>query len=107
MKKSLFVISMILTIGLTSAFVYAETPEPVGYRAFRLSPENREIWFKERAEWQRIQIEGALKEGLITKEEAKIWNEHFTYMEKFHRENGFIGCHGMGGRIMWRHGCRW
>lgn len=111
MKKVLITLSLIMVIGFASTFVYAGTfvpkTQPVG-----ISTEDREIWFKERMEWKREQIKTALKEGLIGEEEAKIWEEHLKYMEKFHKDNGFMpGCNGVGqgfgyGRKMMR-GNRW
>ena len=43
-------------------------------------------------------IKRALEKGLITEEEAKTWEDHFNYMEKFHEENDFMpfGCGGFG-----------
>ncbi len=90
---------MLLVVGLASTFVYAGTLEPATQQTPKVNIGNRETWFKERMKWKKTQINEALKEGLITKEEAKTWNDHFAYMEKFHKENGFMpGCHGLGNR---------
>lgn len=98
MKKTLVILSMIFIIGAASAFTYAETLTPTTQPP-RASLEERENCFKERMKLKKNQINEALNEGLITKEEAKIWNDHFSYMEKFHKENGFMpGCNGMGYR---------
>ena len=97
MKKTLVVLSMLLLVVLTSRFVYARNLEPETQESQKINVEDREAWFKERMEWKKTQINGTLNEGLITKEEAKTWNDHFAYMEKFHKENGFMpGCNGMG-----------
>jgi hypothetical protein len=96
MKKTLVILSIIFVIGAVSAFTYAETLTPTT-QSPRASFDERENWFKERIQWKKNQINESLKEGLITKEEAKTWDDHFKYMEKFHNENGFMpGCNGMG-----------
>ena len=98
MKKTLGILSMLLVVGLVSTLAYAETSTPITQTS-RANIEEREAWFKERMQWKKEQINEALKEGLITKEESKIWNDHFSYMEKFHKENGFMsGCDGLGNR---------
>ena len=95
MKKTLVVLSMLMVVVFVSAFAYAGAPVPTT-QPLKVSVEDREAWFKERLEWKRAQIAEALKEGLITKEEAKTWNDHFASMEKFHKENGFMpSCSGV------------
>lgn len=97
MKKILAVFSLILIVGLGSAFVYADSP-----MANRLQNQNKadvsnttwEEWSKERMELKKEYLKDAVKEGLVTEEEAKRWEEHFDYMEEFHRDNGYRGCFG-------------
>lgn len=90
MKKILTIITIIsiLTLSFTS-FVFAadkyETPQ----------------WFKDMISWRKDQINNAVEDGNLTKEQANIWNNHMDSMEKWHSENGiaynnmgFRGCHG-------------
>lgn len=84
-----------MVIGFVFTFTYAGTFVPKTQPA-GISAENRETLFKERMKWKREQIKIALKEGLIGEEEAKKWEEHFSYIDKFHKDNGFVpGCYGL------------
>lgn len=112
MKKALIAISIILIVGLTSAFVYADAVTPDRQQPEGVDIEDREAWLKENIEWKRARVEEAVEEGLMTEEEADVWSEHFTEMEEFHRDNGFMpGCpghrrgYGSGRRMM--RGNRW
>lgn len=96
MRKALIVLSILMVVGFVSAFAYAGSWGPATQPA-SANTEDRGTWFNERMEWKRDQVNTALNEGLIGEEEAETWNEHFQYMEKFHRNNGFMpGCHGVG-----------
>lgn len=102
MKKVLLTGALILTLGIGSLVAYADTartPNIIsGNRNTNLSIEDKEAWFKERTEYKKEQIKNALENGLITEEEAKVWEEHFKDMEEFHVKNGFMpgGCSGFG-----------
>jgi hypothetical protein len=102
MKKVLLTGALILTLGIGSLVAYADTartPNIIsGNRNTNLSIEDKEAWFKERTEYKKEQIKNALENGLITEEEAKVWEEHFKDMEEFHVKNGFMpgGCGGFG-----------
>lgn len=98
MKRLLVLGALILTVGVGSLAVYADTPIAPSVnprnRSVNVSIEDREAWFKERTALKKEQIKKAVEEKLITEEEAKQWEEHFTYMEEFHNKNGFMpgGC---------------
>lgn len=102
MKKILVLGALVLTLGVGSLAAYADTTTaPIvnpNNRNANVSIEDREAWFKERLEYKKEQIKKAVEDKLITEEEAKKWEEHFTYMENFHKENGFMpgGCGGNG-----------
>lgn len=102
MKKSLIIGAAVLGLGIGSIVSYADTAKTPNIipenKGTNLGIEDREAWFKERSEYKKGQIEDALEKGLITEKEAKAWEEHLDYMEKFHSENGFMpgGCHGNG-----------
>lgn len=74
-----------------------------------LTEEEWEELFEERQEerqkYREERIKRALEEGIITEEEANEWREHFSEMDEFHEENGFVGrgCHGGRGRGYGRH----
>ena len=61
-----------------------------------LSQEEREEWFKERTEFRRQAIKEALKDGKITEEQAKTFEEKLQEKEEFHKENGFNNAGGNG-----------
>lgn len=117
MKKKILTGALILVLGAGSIVAYADAAKVPnifpGERNINLTLEDREGWFKERHQFRNERVKEALEKGLITEEEAKSWQEHFEYMDKYHSENGFIpgGC-GMGfgrhhrGRGMMR-GNRW
>lgn len=102
MKKKVFVGVFIFVIGIGSLIGYGEsikTPNIIPeYRNTRNTVEDREAWYKEMFQFRREELKRALEKGLITEEEAKTWEDHFNYMEKFHEENDFMpfGCGGFG-----------
>lgn len=102
MKRLLVLVALVLTVGVGSLAVYADTATTSSVnprnRSINVSIEDRDAWFKERTEYKKEQIKKAVEEKLITEEDAKQWEEHFTYMEEFHNENGFMagGCGGNG-----------
>lgn len=107
MKKALVLGALVLTLGAGTMVTYAANVKSTdnvsqSIKNETLDLEDKEAWFKERMEFKKDQINKALEEGLITEEQAKTWEEHFAYMEKFHEENGFMpgsGCgNGMGMR---------
>lgn len=54
-------------------------------------------WYEDMLKWRKDQIEEALDEGLITEEQAQLWNERLEYMEEYNLENNYgYGCGGYG-----------
>ncbi|NLJ79231.1 MAG: hypothetical protein GX329_07705 [Tissierellia bacterium] len=104
MKKTLLIVSLILVIGLTATIAYAQTSkaadeQPEVRAETNMKDDEWRDWHNERMEWKRTEIGRAVEDKEITKEQAKTWNEHFDYMEEFHKENGPMpGCHGAGHR---------
>lgn len=109
MKKGILVLSLVLVIGIFSAFAYAETPVVnEGFRMGRFGnvdgiPKdvNSEEFLKlreERLQFKKDNLKKMLEEKVITEEEVKIWEGHFEYMDEFHKENGYLGGH-CGGRM--------
>lgn len=94
MKKVLFILTLVLMVGFAATFVYAQNPATTSDS----SAEQWREWFEEKVNWKKSQVQEAVDNGTITKDEAETWNSHFDYMEEFHSENGFIpgGCHGDG-----------
>ena len=102
MKRLFLILGLILVVGIGTAFVYADRPVSDELP----NPQSRDFDIDENVEWHHNRIEcrkdelnRALEEGRISKEEAKTWEEHFDYMDEFHKENGFMrstfgGCHG-------------
>ena len=98
MKKILALGALVLAVGAGSLVAYADTSPSINTnnRNVNVSIEDRDTWFKERTEYKKEQIKKAVASGSITESEAKKWEEHFTYMENFHKENEFMpgGCGG-------------
>ncbi|HZJ83304.1 MAG TPA: hypothetical protein VFD57_05800, partial [Clostridia bacterium] len=100
--------AIVVLIAVGSAFVYADNPIVNRFRPVKSEDEDFQEWHKDRVENRKQGLEEALEEGIITEKEAKTWEEHFDYMDKFHQENGYMrggfGCHeGKSGGMMRRH----
>lgn len=106
MKRTLGILGLILVIGIGSALVYADGP--MGHRFDRgymnENYEDLEEWHKANAEYRKEMVREEVEKGNITEEEAKEWEKHHEYMEEFHNEYGFGGCHGGRGPAMMRRG---
>ncbi len=63
--------------------------------AFAAEKEETPQWFKDMIQWKKEQVANSVKEGTLTTEDAKLFNERFDAMEKYHEENGFTFS-GMG-----------
>ena len=104
MKKILLVLALVLVVGLSASFSYAEVPkvsdtEQTTNFGSRIDNEQREAWFQQRTEWKKVQLEKALTDGQITKEEFQVWDDHFKAMEEFHEKNGFMPGACQGGYV--------
>lgn len=113
MKKGIIALSLILVVGLFSAFAYGDSP--LGNQDFPrsnwghmhqqdidLNSEEYKQLIEERENYRNENLERQIQEKNITEEEAKTWREHFEYMDKFHEENGYLGGH-CGGRASGGH----
>ncbi|KJS10206.1 MAG: hypothetical protein VR67_19330 [Peptococcaceae bacterium BRH_c8a] len=49
--------------------------------------------------WHQSWLDQAEKDGSVTPEQAKAWQEHFNYMRDFHAQNGFGPMMGGGGMM--------
>lgn len=87
-----------IAVLITTILVITAIAVPVVF-ADENSASKASDFFKSMFDFKRNQVNEALKSGDITEDDAKKWNEHFDYMEKFHEENGFYGpghCGGFG-----------
>ncbi|MCF6463590.1 hypothetical protein [Clostridium sp. Cult1] len=97
MKKILLILSLVLVLGLTASIAYAQVPKIIPRT--NTDYQQWDDWYKERNEWRKSQLNQAVEDKEITEEDAKTWNDHFDYMEEFHREYGPMpggGCYGGG-----------
>lgn len=82
----------IVAFGLTLLLVLS-----LSVMAFAESVEVPE-WYQEMKEWRQERVDSALKEGLITEEQAEWHRERWEVMEQYRLENGFEEgygpCHG-------------
>lgn len=104
MKKILAIGGLIAAIGAGSAFVYADSPIGTDFRNKDVYNKERSTIMKEHHNYRKESLKEDLKNGYITEEEAKKWEEHYDYMEEFHNENGYGGCHGGRGMMRGRRG---
>lgn len=95
MKKLLGILGLVAVIGIGSfGFSYASD----GIVENRTNKGNYEDRMENRhnsmMDYHKEDVDKALENGDISEEEAKEWNEHYEYMDEFHNENDFRGCHG-------------
>lgn len=90
MKKKILVLITIFLLATVLTF-------PVVYAAGENGSE-RADFFKSMFNSMRSWINETKENGDVTEEEAYAWEEHFNYMERFHEENGYGPCGGLGGR---------
>lgn len=83
----------LVTALLVSALILS-----VGAIAFAESDGNLPEWFKGMIDWRKDRVENAVKDGVITQEQADQYIEHIEDMEEYHEENGFQeeGTYGPG-----------
>ena len=112
MKKLLGVAALVLTVGIGSLVVNADSPMAPNImpaqRNTNFTLEERNDWHNERHSYRKDELKKALENGQINQEEYKKWQEHFDYMEEFHNKNidnennfmgrGFGGCGSSGHR---------
>lgn len=103
MKRLLIVAALVLTIGVGSLVVNADSPRTPninpGERNTNITIEERDAFRAERHSYRQDELKEALANGEITEAEAKEWEDHFEYMEEFHNKqrssnNNFM----MGGK---------
>ena len=101
MKKTLVLGALVMAIGAGSIIGYADTAKTPNIisenKVGNFNMENREALLKERTELRKESVKQALKNGEITEEDAKYWEDHYDYMEEHHNRTGTMsggGCHG-------------
>lgn len=117
MKKTIFILALVLVLGIGSIIAYADSNFiPSFRRNFDRMPmfkstltdseweefvNERQEFHEENLQYRKEELKKALDSGEITQEEYDKWLEHFNYMDDFHKENGFgAGCGGRGMGMM-------
>ena len=80
MKKALLVLTLVLIIGVTATFAYAQVSSPesgINYVAWK-------DWFKRENGMEEDLKLIEHKMRFNYKDEAELWNKHLDYMERFH-----------------------
>jgi uncharacterized membrane protein YgcG len=80
-------------IIIAAALALAAVLVPSAFAA--LKPAGDPTFFNQMFEWKKSRVEQAVKDGQLTPEQGRTWQEHFNYMQKFHQENGYF-CPGGG-----------
>ena len=85
---------------LTILSIIAVLVLSMGIVAFADSAKETPQWYKDMIEWRKEQVNEAVTNGEITKEDAKYWNEEIDRMEEYHNEYGYgpgmMGGYGRG-----------
>ncbi|MFZ5968472.1 MAG: hypothetical protein ACOYVK_15065 [Bacillota bacterium] len=83
--KKIIILSLVAVMVLSmGAVAFAETKSDVP------------SWYNDMLKWKKDQIDQAVKDKVITEEQAKFWNAQLDSMEQFHTQYGFGpgACHG-------------
>ncbi|MFZ5645734.1 MAG: hypothetical protein ACOY46_19420 [Bacillota bacterium] len=64
---------------------------PAAFGAITGSEQNNQNqqFFNQMFDWHQGWLDQAQKDGQVTPEQAKVWQDHFNYMREFHNNNGF------------------
>ncbi|MHB8156484.1 MAG: hypothetical protein ACYDEQ_03720 [Desulfocucumaceae bacterium] len=98
MKKRL---GLLLAAGILVVALAA--PAAFGAIAGNGQGAQNQQFYNQMFDWHQKWLDQAQKDGQITPEQAKTWQEHFNYMRDFHNKNGFgpmgsmMGGNGMMG----------
>lgn len=85
MKRIVVILTIASILALMlSTFVFADNSSSV--------PQ----WFKDMISWKQAQVNQAVKDNVITEDQAQLYRDHIDQMEKFHTENGFPARMGFG-----------
>jgi len=84
MKKRFWILAVISILVVALA-------APAAYGAIAGNSQNtqNEQFVNQMFGWHQQWLEQAQKDGQITPEQARVWQEHFAYMGDFHKQNGF------------------
>lgn len=91
MKKRLFVAVVIGALALAILI-------PTAFAAVDGNQGNGE-WFNGMFDAHKKWVGQSVKNGQITPEQGKAWEQHFDQMKEFHAQNGY-NCPGFGGGMM-------
>ncbi|ABO50545.1 conserved hypothetical protein [Desulforamulus reducens MI-1] len=79
MKK---VLGMVVLLAMVAMFV-------VPAFADEATDNQAQAWFNQMFQNKKAWVDQAVKDGRLTTEQGKLYNEHFDQMYKFHQENGY------------------
>ena len=97
MKKSFWLLAAVGILVLALA-----APAAFGAISGNDRSNQNQQFINQMFDWHAQWLDQAQKDGRITPEQAKSWQEHFNYMRDFHQKNGFgpMGSMMGGGGIM-------
>ena len=84
MKKSYWILAVVGILVLALA-------APAAFGAITGSRQNdqNQQFANQMFDWHQQWLDQAQKDGQVTPEQAKAWQDHFNYMRDFHNQNGF------------------
>lgn len=97
MKKRFWILAVVGVLVLALA-------APAAFGAITGSRQNdqNQQFANQMFDWHQQWLDQAQKDGQVTQEQAKVWQDHFNYMRDFHNQNGFGPMNSMmnGGGMM-------
>ena len=84
MKKRFWLLAAVGILVLALA-----APAAFGAVAGNDQSNQNQQFFNQMFDWHQKWLDQAQKDGQVTPEQAKSWQEHFNYMRDFHQRNGF------------------
>ena len=97
MKKRYWILAVVGVLVLALA-------APAAFGAITGSRQNdqNQQFANQMFDWHQQWLDQAQKDGQVTPEQAKAWQDHFNYMRDFHNQNGFgpMGSMMGGGNMM-------
>jgi len=97
LKKRFWILAVVGILVLALA-----APAAFGALSGNQQNDQNQQFFSQMFDWHQQWLDQAQKDGQVTPEQAKVWQDHFNYMRDFHNQNGFGPMNSMmnGGGMM-------
>lgn len=91
MKRKFAAGILILALGallVPAAFAAVDNNQNQANNAANTNTTVNQQFFNQMFDQQKAWLDQAVKDGSITEDQAKTWNQHFEQMQDFHSKNG-------------------